>query len=148
MSTPLHFRREDEGGAAHVMSNGTQNVGPNGFGRSRRQIPGAEFLESGSRTVPGAGPADGSGANGDENLSKAALKNKKKRNNKKAKDGGNGDVHLAATFGVVPALPDLECRVEREVRMDEGEENVLGVVHLRGLGRVRPAAELEGGRAG
>ncbi|KAI1385386.1 translation initiation factor eIF-2A [Hypoxylon trugodes] len=96
MSTPLHFRREDEGGAAHVMSNGTQNVGPNGFGRSRRQIPGAEFLESGSRTVPGAGPADGSGANGDENLSKAALKNKKKRNNKKAKDGeGSGANSLA-----------------------------------------------------
>ncbi|KAI2631365.1 translation initiation factor eIF-2A [Hypomontagnella submonticulosa] len=91
MSTPLHFRREDEGGAAHVMSNGSQNVGPNGFGRSRRQVPGAEFLESGARAVPGATPADVPGANGDENLSKAALKNKKKRNNKKAKDNEGKD---------------------------------------------------------
>ncbi|KAI0114584.1 translation initiation factor eIF-2A [Hypoxylon sp. NC0597] len=91
MSTPIHFRREDEGGAAHVMSNGAQNIGPNGFGRSRRQVPGAEFLESGSRSVPGAAPAEVPGANGDENLSKAALKNKKKRNNKKAKDTENKD---------------------------------------------------------
>jgi translation initiation factor 2A len=86
-STPLHFRREDEGGAAHVMSNGTPNIGPNGFGRSRRQVPGADLLESGTRTVPGAAPAQVPGAAGDEGLSKTALKNKKKRNNKKAKDG-------------------------------------------------------------
>ncbi|RYP57928.1 hypothetical protein DL769_009198 [Monosporascus sp. CRB-8-3] len=85
MSTPLHFRREDEGGAAHVMSNGTPNVGPNGFGRPRQHVPGAELLKSGTRSVPGAAPADPA-ADGDENLSKAALKNKKKRNNKKAKE--------------------------------------------------------------
>ncbi|RYP04537.1 hypothetical protein DL764_004399 [Monosporascus ibericus] len=85
MSTPLHFRREDEGGAAHVMSNGTSNVGPNGFGRPRQHVPGAELLKSGTRSVPGAAPAD-LAADGDENLSKAALKNKKKRNNKKAKE--------------------------------------------------------------
>ncbi|RYP50208.1 hypothetical protein DL768_004229 [Monosporascus sp. mg162] len=84
-STPLHFRREDEGGAAHVMSNGTSNVGPNGFGRPRQHVPGAELLKSGTRSVPGAAPADPA-AEGDENLSKAALKNKKKRNNKKAKE--------------------------------------------------------------
>lgn len=86
-STPLHFRREDEGGAAHVMSNGTSNIGPNGFGRPRRQVPGADLLESGARTVPGAAPAGVPGAAGDEGLSKTALKNKKKRNNKKAKEG-------------------------------------------------------------
>lgn len=84
MSTPLHFRREDEGGAAHVMSNGSSNVGPNGFGRSRQQVPGAD-PKSGSRSIPGAPPAEPAGE-GDENLSKAALKNKKKRNNKKAKE--------------------------------------------------------------
>lgn len=57
-STPLHFKREDEGGAAHVVSNGTQNVGPNGFGGRRRGVPGAEPLESSPtiRTVPGAEP--------------------------------------------------------------------------------------------
>lgn len=82
--TPLHFKREDEGGAAHVVSNGTALVGPNGFGRPRRHIPGAEFADAPS--VPGAA-THGGAANGDENLSKAALKNKKKRGNKKPKDG-------------------------------------------------------------
>ncbi|GAW24362.1 hypothetical protein ANO14919_139460 [Xylariales sp. No.14919] len=96
-STPLHFRREDEGGAAHVMSNGGSNIGPNGFGRSRRQVPGADLLESGARSVPGAASAQGPGAAGDDGLSKTALKNKKKRNNKKAKetDGPNGQGGLA-----------------------------------------------------
>lgn len=82
--TPLHFKREDEGGAAHIVSNGTALVGPNGFGRPRRHVPGAEFADS----VPGATPED---ANGNENLSKAALKNKKKRGNKKAKEGAAGE---------------------------------------------------------
>lgn len=90
--TPLHFRREDEGGAAHVMSNGAANVGPNGFGRSRNQVPGAEFA---ARSVPGAAPADAAAAGDDENLSKAALKNKKKRNNKKKQGGENGTESLA-----------------------------------------------------
>jgi len=93
--TPLHFKREDEGGAAHVVSNGVPGIGPNGFGRPRRQVPGAELAEApagpGASTagVPGAEPADGGG-----NLSKAALKNKKKRGNKKAKEaegGGTGE---------------------------------------------------------
>lgn len=81
-STPLHFKREDEGGAAHAPTNGTPSIGPNGFGRPRRMIPGADFAEAPS--VPGAAPAD---ADGEESLSKAALKNKKKRS-KKAKEGG------------------------------------------------------------
>ena len=81
-STPLHFKREDEGGAAHVVSNGASLVGSNGFGRPRRQVPGADPVET---EVPGTTPVNGSvsGAAGDENLSKAALKNKKKRENKK-----------------------------------------------------------------
>ncbi len=85
MSTPLHFRREDEGGAAHVVSNGTSSLGANGFGRSRHHVPGADLLKSGSRSMPGAAAADPA-ADGDESLSKTALKNKKKRNNKKAKE--------------------------------------------------------------
>ncbi|KAI1159205.1 eukaryotic translation initiation factor eIF2A-domain-containing protein [Nemania serpens] len=85
-STPLHFRREDEGGAAHVVSNGTSSVGLNGFGRQRRQVPGADLLESGTRSVPGGNPTQVPGAPGDEGLSKTALKNKKKRNNKKTKE--------------------------------------------------------------
>lgn len=85
-STPLHFKREDEGGAAHIVSNGTSLVGSNGFGRPRRQVPGAETLDT---LPPGAMPANGAApgtVEADENLSKAALKNKKKREAKKAKD--------------------------------------------------------------
>lgn len=73
LATPLHFKREDEGGAAHVVSNGSQNIGPNGFGgRARRGVPGAEPVDTPARTVPGADPAS-DGAN---------KKNKKKRGKK------------------------------------------------------------------
>ncbi|KAK0649495.1 eukaryotic translation initiation factor eIF2A-domain-containing protein [Cercophora newfieldiana] len=92
-STPLHFKREDEGGAAHVVTNGTPSVGPNGFGRQRHLVPGAEFTKP---SIPGVAPADG--ADGEE-LSKAALKNKKKRN-KKTKEGGEGQ------RGGAPAGPE------------------------------------------
>lgn len=82
-STPLHFKREDEGGAAHVVSNGTSLVNINGFGR--RSVPGAEPV---NYLPPGAAPANGvpGAGDGEENLSKAALKNKKKREAKKAKE--------------------------------------------------------------
>jgi translation initiation factor 2A len=93
-STPLHFKREDEGGAAHTVSNGTSLVSSNGFGR--RQIPGAELASS---LPPGAAPANGTAgaAEGDENLSKAALKNKKKREAKKAKEAEAKAAGLNAT---------------------------------------------------
>ncbi|KAG5917642.1 hypothetical protein E4U53_004186 [Claviceps sorghi] len=112
LATPLHFKREDEGGAAHVMSNGTQNVGPNGFGRPRRGVPGAEPAEpsTGSRSVPGAEPAGEDGVK----------KNKKKRGKKNNQDGrleaepnggaslspydggGNGNGNSAGTTGRSP----------------------------------------------
>jgi len=94
--TPLAFRREDEGGAAYVnngISSTAGGSGVNGFGRPKtKYVPGAEPAETEvpagaapgggvSLGVPGAAPAD---AVGDENLSKAALKNKKKREAKKA----------------------------------------------------------------
>lgn len=84
-STPLHFKREDEGGSAHFVSNGTSLVNNTGFGRSRKQVPGAEPVES---SIPGAAPAvpGATMTEGDENLSKAALKNKKKREAKKLKE--------------------------------------------------------------
>jgi translation initiation factor 2A len=94
-STPLHFKREDEGGAAHTVSNGTSLVGSNGFGR--RAVPGAEPVNS---LPPGAASANGLAAGtveGDENLSKAALKNKKKREAKKAKDAEAKAAGLAST---------------------------------------------------
>lgn len=102
-TTPLHFKREDEGGSAFI-SNGVSNVGAssgvaNGFGRPRRrEVPGAEAADP--NLPPGAVPGGGvSLTTGDDNepLSKAALKNKKKREAKKAKDaaekanGGLGD---------------------------------------------------------
>lgn len=62
LATPLHFKREDEGGTAHQVSNGSQNVGPNGFGRPRRAVPGAEPAEPSTvsaRSVPGAEAAAG-----------------------------------------------------------------------------------------
>lgn len=80
LATPLHFKREDEGGAAHFVSNGTQNVAPNGFGRgARRGVPGAELAEPAApavRTVPGAEPVEDGGA--------------KKGKKKRSKKGGQG----------------------------------------------------------
>jgi len=111
--TPLHFRREDEGGSAHVMSNGSTNIGPNGFGRPRGAVPGAEF--AGPRTVPGAALAAVPGAEpADENLSKAALKNKKKRNNKKKEGEGK-----PAEGGLAPPPHDRGVAAGNEGRSPE-----------------------------
>jgi len=89
LATPLHFKREDEGGAAHVMTastTATSTLGLNGFGRARRVVPGAEPVEAPeTRQVPGAEPVDG-----DENLSKAALKNKKRRGRRGKGEGAGG----------------------------------------------------------
>ncbi|KAK4960439.1 hypothetical protein LTR10_003335 [Elasticomyces elasticus] len=90
-ATPLAFKREDEGGAAFVreMMSGKEPR-TNGFGPSagRRAVPGAETVDP--KAAPGAAALPGGGVSlttdGDENLSKAALKNKKKREAKKAKD--------------------------------------------------------------
>lgn len=90
--TPLHFKREDEGGAAHIYANGSGG-GANGFGRGKkREVPGAAPVE---KLPPGAAPGGGvslagTGIGADEdNLSKSALKNKKKREAaKKAKEQG------------------------------------------------------------
>lgn len=98
-STPLHFKREDEGGAAHSVSNGTPSIGPNGFGRPRRQIPGAEFAEPAA--VPGATPVIGAAVD-EDGLSKAALKNKKKRGNKKGKEGENKPPPAGNEGGLAP----------------------------------------------
>lgn len=96
-STPLHFKREDEGGSPHV-SNGPFFPASNGFGRSRRTVPGAEFADAPS--------GDAGTANADDNLSRAALKNKKKRNNKKAKDPNDKSEQVGADGGL--AVPSRE----------------------------------------
>lgn len=93
LATPLHFKREDEGGAAHTITTPTATSMPNGFGRPRQAVPGAA-------AVPGADAA----ADGDENLSKAALKNKKRRGKKPKEEGANGDegASLAPPKGAAP----------------------------------------------
>ena len=88
-TTPLHFKREDEGGAAYSTSGiSSTSGGMNGFGRARRrEVPGAELAD---QLPPGAAPGGGvsltAAADGDELTSKAAKKNKKKREAKKAKE--------------------------------------------------------------
>ncbi|KXT08579.1 hypothetical protein AC579_2605 [Pseudocercospora musae] len=89
-ATPLAFKREDEGGAAFVreMMSGKEPA-TNGFGPRAprpRHVPGAETISG--DLPPGAAPGGGVSLaqDGDENLSKAALKNKKKREAKKAKE--------------------------------------------------------------
>jgi len=117
--TPLHFKREDEGGAAHVVSNGTSLVGSNGFGKPRRQVPGAEVVEN---LPPGAAPANSPApvaAEGDENLSKAALKNKKKREAKKAKDAEAKAAGLTAAVDGPPPSTDNRSLERRDRRGHE-----------------------------
>jgi translation initiation factor 2A len=128
-STPLHFKREDEGGAAHIVSNGTSLVGSNGFGKPRRQVPGAETVDTlPSGAAPANGPTPGA-AEGDENLSKAALKNKKKREAKKAKDAE------AKAAGLTPASdgpaaggenrsPERRDRREHQRSRSKGQQDV------------------------
>ncbi|KAK5456871.1 hypothetical protein LTS15_004651 [Exophiala xenobiotica] len=106
--TPLAFKREDEGGVAYVrdgISSFASNI--NGFGKSRsRVVPGAEPAEDNAPLPPGAAPGGGvsltgtgEGADG-EPLSKAAKKNAKKREAKKAaaaaaREQGTGNGNLA-----------------------------------------------------
>jgi translation initiation factor 2A len=99
-ATPLHFKREDEGGAAYANTGiSSTNVGfANGFGKPRRrEVPGAEAAET---LPPGAAPGGGvslTGAqDGDGELSKAALKNKKKREAKKAREAADKAAGLGA----------------------------------------------------
>lgn len=109
-ATPLAFKREDQGGAAYIreMMSGKDEQ-PNGFGKARRrEVPGAETAESGT---PGAAAATPAGAD-DENLSKAALKNKKKREAKKAKEAEAKSSGLTApgSNGADGASPDRRDR--------------------------------------
>jgi len=94
-STPLAFKREDEGGAAYVSENsGGQGGYINGFGKQRRrEVPGAEPVEA--ALPPGAAPGGGVSLTSPvdpsaDGLSKAALKNKKKRENRRVKDTNEG----------------------------------------------------------
>lgn len=114
--TPLAFKREDEGGAAYV-SNGSLSlgIGPNGFGKPRkREVPGAEL-------APGEGHETGA-AEGDDQLSKAALKNKKKREAKKAKDAAEKAAALAPAADDAPPAATSSPSRSPERRDRKGHE--------------------------
>ncbi|CAI6093316.1 hypothetical protein V2G26_017687 [Clonostachys chloroleuca] len=116
LSTPLHFKREDEGGAAHFVSNGTQNVGPSGFGRARRAVPGAEPLEASPpiRSVPGAEPI------GDGDASK---KNKKKRGKKGGQGDGKAEAEPSGGASLAPPTRDHAPGSNGEGRSPERRGN-------------------------
>ena len=123
--TPLAFKREDEGGVAYV-SNGSLSLGSgvNGFGKPRkREVPGAEA----------AIEVDGvpQGADGDDNLTKAALKNKKKREAKKAKDAADKAAGLAPD-GVPQAMtPSPSRSPERRDRKGHERNRSRGSQDMR-----------------
>jgi len=103
-ATPLHFKREDEGGAAYTNTGvSSTNVGfANGFGKPRRrEVPGAEAAELPPGAAPGGGVSLTGAQDGDGELSKAALKNKKKREAKKAREAAD----KAAGLGTEGANP-------------------------------------------
>ena len=117
--TPLAYRREDEGGSAFVRSEGISSFSANinGFGKGRRRdVPGAEPVdEQQSQPLPpGAAPGGGVSLtpDGDEKLSKAAAKNKKKREAKKAREAAEKsgeatpDLKVPATTQVPSQSPD------------------------------------------
>ncbi|KAI9374648.1 eukaryotic translation initiation factor eIF2A-domain-containing protein [Aspergillus egyptiacus] len=89
-STPLAFRREDQGGSAYVRDGTATGGALDAPARSRRRVvPGAEpvneFLPPGA--APGGGVTLPPGADQPEKLSKSAARNKKKREARKLKDG-------------------------------------------------------------
>jgi translation initiation factor 2A len=116
-ATPLMFKREDEGGAAFTNTGvSSTNVGfQNGFGRGgRRQVPGAEPVQ---QLPPGAAPGGGvslSGTGEDQELSKAAQKNKKKREAKKAREAADKAAGLSADAPTGPAGRSPERRDGRQ----------------------------------
>lgn len=117
--TPLAFKREDEGGAAYV-SNGSLSLGfgANGFGKPRkREIPGAEAVAEDNQASTGAAPAEA-----DENLSKAAAKNKKKREARKAKDAADKATGLAPTPDGGPSVTAANSSRSPERRDQKGHE--------------------------
>jgi len=140
-ATPLAFKREDEGGAAYVRDGISSTSGGvvNGFGKAKRQVPGAETVEA---LPPGAAQGGGvslatAGA-GDENLSKAALKNKKKREAKKAKEAeaqGAGLAAPAATNGHGAETLNPEKREHARSRSRNGMETPRGQSRRRDTNR-------------
>lgn len=135
--TPLAFKREDEGGAAYVSNGSTsQGLGATTFGKSRkREVPGAENIAG---DAPGA--TSTSTPDGDENVSKAAAKNKKKREAKKAKDAAEKAAGLAPVVdgAAADAAPSPSRSPERRDRKGHERNRSRGLVENRPRSQQRP----------
>ncbi|KAF2400134.1 eukaryotic translation initiation factor 2A [Trichodelitschia bisporula] len=142
-STPMHFKREDEGGAAFTASNAS--TAPTTFGRRRRDVPGAEALDL---SPPGAAPGGGvslagTGEGEDATLSKTALKNKKKREAKKAKEAAERGGLAPEGMEGVPKGPRAYSKSPE--RRAHHQRNRSGFEH--GQGRSPQRRERGGSRA-
>ena len=126
-ATPMAFKREDEGGAAfvrQVMSG--KEAGSNGlpYRPRRREVPGAETVDS--TLPPGAAPGGGVSLTQDneENMSKTALRNKRKREAKKAKDAeAKPSGTTPARNSETTATPDDGRRSDRRERASSRTRN-------------------------
>ena len=117
--TPLAFRREDEGGAAHISKpNFSQGTNIGSFGKPRkREVPGAQNTD-----VPGALLSSPGGE--DENISKVAAKNKKKREAKKAKEtseNASDDTVTASSQSLDVSAKGSE-RNKSKIRLDKQQK--------------------------
>lgn len=118
-STPLAFKREDEGGLAYV-ANGVLSPG-NGFGKPRKVlVPGAEVAFDSSEKF-----GSGNKEDPEESLSKTALKNKKKRETKKLKEAA--DKLINSTLSPETVLSDTSSKVstglQRSDLRDQGKSD-------------------------
>ncbi|KAI4189505.1 MAG: hypothetical protein L6R41_001413 [Letrouitia leprolyta] len=128
--TPLAFKREDEGGAAYV-SNGSLSlgIGISGFSKPRkREVPGAQLAAEDNNGATGGNPLEG-----DEQLSKTAMKNKKKREAKKAKDAAEktSGSTLQPDIAVAATTPSLSRSPERRDRKGHERNRSRGSVDIR-----------------
>lgn len=118
-STPLAFKREDEGGMAFV-TNGNSSFG-NGLGKPRKiLVPGAEAADTGERL------SNGNKEEADEFLSKAALKNKKKRENRKMKEAAEKQTNPALIPGTM--RPDTSSNVSADLH--RGDSRAQGKIEI------------------
>ena len=126
-STPLHFKREDEGGAAHSKPSISST-----FAKPRRRdVPGAEFAEPiPAGAAAGGGVSLAGGGDGEDGLSKSAMKNKKKRDAKKAKESTEKGAGLSADTAIV-SPPGSEANPGRSFDRRDG----TGQVRSRSKGR-------------
>lgn len=137
-STPLHFKREDEGGAAYSNEGGSSHTfGTNGFGKPRRrEVPGAEAAEP---LPPGAAPGGGvsltMAGDGEEALSKAALKNKKKREARKAKEAAG--LSIGTADGEAAGGANRAYSPDRRNRYTHERSRSKGNIDKRGASRGR-----------